>query len=460
MVDVMLMQALMKAVPDRAALLIVGDIDQLASVGPGQVLADVISSGAVPVVRHGRAIAEYPLDRQSIYPIAWKGILVSCSIVVLAAIASIGFFLLLWRTSIIKDHSIEWRTSALQTQAKSADADLLQARKDLEDANAQVVKMQAEATNANETALALKENAAKLEERVDGLEKEAAVANAALAAAKARAERAHADATRANEKIAASQTDLGNAQNRIGTLEQQVNTDKATLEAADTRSAEAEAKARRATEIVSGLKADAAKAQAQIATLEKETAAARAALAEADARATQAQTDATQAQERIATLENEVASAAAARAESDRPAAGMQSSIEKGKAFRTLSQEQQARITAALSPYAGQDYMLSVVPDSKSENLLCQIDAALRAAKWRRLPNPYSVTIDTVCGTFDISSLWGFRIRLSDKADTKHQWNMLMLVNALKAEGIAADASIDAEEASLTAIAISVGVEP
>src|SRR5499433_624641 len=51
MVDVMLMQTLMKAVPDKAAVLIVGDIDQLPSVGPGQVLADVIASGAVPVVR-------------------------------------------------------------------------------------------------------------------------------------------------------------------------------------------------------------------------------------------------------------------------------------------------------------------------------------------------------------------------------------------------------------------------
>ena len=51
MVDVLLMQSLLKAVPSAAALLIVGDIDQLPSVGPGQVLADVISSGAIPVVR-------------------------------------------------------------------------------------------------------------------------------------------------------------------------------------------------------------------------------------------------------------------------------------------------------------------------------------------------------------------------------------------------------------------------
>ena len=51
MVDVLLMRALLAAVPDEAALLIVGDVDQLPSVGPGQVLADIIASGAVPVVR-------------------------------------------------------------------------------------------------------------------------------------------------------------------------------------------------------------------------------------------------------------------------------------------------------------------------------------------------------------------------------------------------------------------------
>lgn len=51
MVDVPLMNALTKAVPEHAALLLVGDVDQLPSVGPGQVLADIIASEAIPVAR-------------------------------------------------------------------------------------------------------------------------------------------------------------------------------------------------------------------------------------------------------------------------------------------------------------------------------------------------------------------------------------------------------------------------
>lgn len=51
MVDVPLMASLLAAVPPQAALLLVGDVDQLPSVGPGQVLADVIASSAVPVAR-------------------------------------------------------------------------------------------------------------------------------------------------------------------------------------------------------------------------------------------------------------------------------------------------------------------------------------------------------------------------------------------------------------------------
>lgn len=51
MVDVPLMASLLRALPSRAAALFVGDVDQLPSVGPGQVLADLLTCGVVPVVR-------------------------------------------------------------------------------------------------------------------------------------------------------------------------------------------------------------------------------------------------------------------------------------------------------------------------------------------------------------------------------------------------------------------------
>ncbi len=51
MVDIGLCRSLLEAVPDEAAILLVGDVDQLPSVGPGRVLGDVIESGVIPTVR-------------------------------------------------------------------------------------------------------------------------------------------------------------------------------------------------------------------------------------------------------------------------------------------------------------------------------------------------------------------------------------------------------------------------
>ncbi len=48
MIDIQLMAHVMRAMPDEATLILVGDIDQLPSVGPGNVLRDLIQSGAVP----------------------------------------------------------------------------------------------------------------------------------------------------------------------------------------------------------------------------------------------------------------------------------------------------------------------------------------------------------------------------------------------------------------------------
>jgi exodeoxyribonuclease V alpha subunit len=51
MVDVSLARALIEALPTTARLVLVGDVDQLPSVGPGAVLRDIVDSGVVPVVR-------------------------------------------------------------------------------------------------------------------------------------------------------------------------------------------------------------------------------------------------------------------------------------------------------------------------------------------------------------------------------------------------------------------------
>ncbi|MCL1793597.1 MAG: ATP-dependent RecD-like DNA helicase [Oscillospiraceae bacterium] len=51
MIDIVLMYNLLKAVPDKMTLILVGDVDQLPSVGAGSVLGDIINSGCVPVAR-------------------------------------------------------------------------------------------------------------------------------------------------------------------------------------------------------------------------------------------------------------------------------------------------------------------------------------------------------------------------------------------------------------------------
>ena len=51
MIDTLLMDSLLEAVPSASRLILVGDVDQLPSVGAGAVLSDLIESGSIPVVR-------------------------------------------------------------------------------------------------------------------------------------------------------------------------------------------------------------------------------------------------------------------------------------------------------------------------------------------------------------------------------------------------------------------------
>ena len=182
------------------------------------------------------------------------------------------------------------------------------------------------------------------------------------------------------------EADAAKAQSRIATLEKEAATAKAALADADARVAGAKAQAARATETVSMREADAAKAQSRIATLENEIASAKAHSPNADANTAGAQGD---EQERIAVLEKEATVAKAERAaEAETQAVDARLALEKLKERRILGLEQQARITAALIGYAGQEYTLSVASGPEPENLLCEIDAALSAAQWKRIPSP------------------------------------------------------------------------
>ena len=63
MIDILLMNSLLKALPPTMRLIMVGDIDQLPSVGPGNVLRDIIDSGCVPVVRLTRIFRQAQTSR-------------------------------------------------------------------------------------------------------------------------------------------------------------------------------------------------------------------------------------------------------------------------------------------------------------------------------------------------------------------------------------------------------------
>jgi hypothetical protein len=129
------------------------------------------------------------------HSIAWEGLLIAVSLAVLAAVASIAFVLLLWRTSTIKDHSAEWRNTTLQAQAKTADVDLLQARYDLAGANARTAEAQTEITHAGETISSLEASAAELQQRILTLERARGHCGCACCRGRARRQRAGRDDT-------------------------------------------------------------------------------------------------------------------------------------------------------------------------------------------------------------------------------------------------------------------------
>ena len=81
MIDIRLFKSLLKAVKKSTSLVLVGDIDQLPAVGPGNILSDMISSNSFPVVRlehiyrqdgKSRIIYNAHLIRDGLYPSTFR----------------------------------------------------------------------------------------------------------------------------------------------------------------------------------------------------------------------------------------------------------------------------------------------------------------------------------------------------------------------------------------------------
>jgi hypothetical protein len=94
--------------------------------------------------------------------------------------------------------------------------------------------------------------------------------------------------------------------------------------------------------------------------------------------AQQAEEQTKQAAQRLEDLDKAIAEATARANEAELK-------LQRFRAPRTLSPEQQARIVALLKPFAGQEYTLSVSSGSEPGNLLCAIDGMLAAAEWKNM---------------------------------------------------------------------------
>lgn len=108
--------------------------------------------------------------------------------------------------------------------------------------------------------------------------------------------------------------------------------------------------------------------------------------------------------EEMARLHLETAQANARGAEA-------QLALEKYRAPRAVSSEQQTAIVMALQRFAGQKYALSVAPGIEPARLLCILDGVLRRAGWVQQPAIGSITVGTDCGTAALNSLSGIDAR-------------------------------------------------
>jgi hypothetical protein len=158
--------------------------------------------------------------------------------------------------------------------------------------------------------------------------------------------------------------------------------------------------------------------------------------AEANVKAEGFRLDIAKANESVAQARAQVASAMAEAAKANLELARL-------KTPRTLSKEQQARITLKISPFPGTPFDLFVNTDSDSTTLMNLIDDAIRAAGWQ-FKQAGIITFGNKAGIIADS---GVSIHVAAEVRSTLEAPALALGNALIAEGIPVAVFADTKEA-------------
>lgn len=159
---------------------------------------------------------------------------------------------------------------------------------------------------------------------------------------------------------------------------------------------------------------------------------------ESNSRAGRAVREAAKANERAAQLEKDAAQLRVVAAEANRKAMELAVALEKFKAPRMLSLEQQNAATKALKPFSGQEYALSVAPGKEASDLLCVLDNILTLAGWQKHAVVGTVMVGTECGPAAVNTLTGIDARRGENSSQ----NTIDAVQALRSALSATDAPI------------------
>jgi len=137
--------------------------------------------------------------------------------------------------------------------------------------------------------------------------------------------------------------------------------------------------------------------------------------------------------------------------------------LEKLKAPRFLTPEQQTFLESRLQPFKGQPYTLGVATGDEPMEFLCLLDRVLQLAGWMKKDPTGDIVIETPCGSASQSNNSGVKIYVATGKMAEFKDAIVALATSLSSFGIAA-AGVHVPDEQIAknpnAIQVAVGIKP